>query len=109
MEVKVVTPCHVCGGWGDAEEKILLEKYSHYELESRHRITLCYGCFLDELLSLQGELVDYLGMRKSKYTAEGYSQLSEVENPSLGKDKYCLECHKRLALMRIALKMRNSS
>lgn len=109
MEIRDVTPCHVCGGWGDLEETIQTRRYSDYRLESGQIITLCYGCYLDELLSLQGDLVDYLGIRKSKHTAEGYTHTEELAKPSVGKDKYCVECQKRFKLIKLHLKLREDS
>lgn len=64
---------------------------------------------IDELLALQADLVDYLNIRKSKYTAESFSETDVLVNPRTHKDKYCDECEKRYALLKLVAGLREGS
>ena len=72
LEVKDVTQCYVCGGWPGAVENFNSNSsFKEYYLDSGQKIVLCHSCWLDEILSLQGDLADDLKLPISGKTAGG--------------------------------------
>ena len=72
-----------------------------YGLESDSEIILCNGCWLEEVLSNQGGLLEALNIRKEEATA-AIRYLKDAD-ALITKDKYCLECEKRLSLTKLIL------
>ena len=102
LEVKDVTQCYVCGGWPGAVENFNSNSsFKEYYLDSGQKIVLCHSCWLDEILSLQGDLADDLKLPISGKTAGGIHFSRDIENPAIQKGKFCNNCNKTLQLTKI--------
>jgi hypothetical protein len=102
LEVRDVGPCYVCGGWDGVADKFDPDyEHNEYELDSGETIILCKGCWLEEMLALQGELVSDLKLPLNRGCASGYRIARSVSQPQVTKDKYCPSCNKRLALLKV--------
>ena len=97
-----VTPCIVCGGWdGSVQSFDKDDEFNEYKTTIGTTFILCKGCWIEEMLSLQGDLARDLNLPVAKGSASGYIQLRSIDSPAIQKDKYCRNCHKRLAYLKL--------
>src|SRR5262245_39594902 len=91
LEVRQVRPCFVCGGWPSAPPS----KPEHYFTirDDGTSIILCNICWLEEVLSNQGELKRRLKIRGQR------DLVVAPERAVPDKDKFCPACNCRLALL----------
>jgi len=105
-----VTPCLVCGGWDGILEALDADsEFTEYYLESGNYIILCSHCWLEEMLCLQGSLVSDLNLPISGGLASGYTISNRAVEKEIVKDKYCSNCNKRYALLKIVKNIENNS
>ncbi len=91
LEVRPVQPCFVCGAWpGEKPSK----PEHHFTIrDDGTPITLCNFCWLEEVLSDQGDL-------KKRIKIRGERDLVVAPGrPAPGQDKFCPTCNCRLALL----------
>lgn len=93
LEVREVQACYVCGGWPDVRSS---EQHRHFTIrEDGNEIALCDFCWLEEVLSDQGDL-------KQRLRIKGEHDLVVApDQPSPTTDKFCPACNRRLALLKI--------
>src|SRR5262245_16049158 len=93
LEVRKVQPCFVCGGWPDVKPS----KPEHHFIirEDGTRITLCNICWLEEVLSDQGDLKARLKIRGERDLVVARSRTTPE------KDKFCPACNRRVALLQV--------
>ncbi len=94
--IKPVTPCYVCGGWNLPSNLVDKAEYIEYTLEDDRKITLCTICYLEEFLADQGDSDEFIGAKGDDLRFQRI-----IETESKEKDKYCEECKKRLALLKL--------
>jgi hypothetical protein len=95
LEVRDVKPCFVCGAW-EMDDRNL--EYHDFEIrDGGHKLTLCHICWLEEILSNQGDLKDRLRIS----TSQDLRECLPLERQK--KDKYCETCRTRLALLKIMI------
>ena len=106
LTVVETTPCISCGQ-SETSLKILQqdinEKFSHdsvtysnYRAFEKIEMILCNLCIFD----FTSVAPEFLGLEKAKTICSSYFQfLTNVENPEIRKDKYCLNCNMRLAYL----------
>ena len=93
LEVRHVQPCFVCGGWPEVKPS----KPDHYFTirDDGTPITLCNVCWLEEVLSNQGDL-------KKRLKIGGERDLVVApERSAPDEDKVCPACNRRLALLEV--------
>jgi hypothetical protein len=93
LEVRAVNPCFVCGGLPDVAPS---KPDWHFKIrEDGTPLTLCEICFLEEVLSNQGDLKERIRIKDQR-------DLVEVSPGSTPKfDKFCPTCNQRLSLLNI--------
>jgi hypothetical protein len=82
----------VCGAWPDVKPG---DPIRHFKIRDNDTLlTLCNVCWLEEVLSDQGDLKDRLkiGGEQDLVTAP--------ERPQPETDKFCPACNRRLALLK---------
>lgn len=102
MEVRETTPCFVCGCWHEGEnlhEILDRDSFSIYGLPDNTEIVLCTMCYLEDVISNLGDILDELNIRKEE--AEEKLRFFDFAEYRISKDKYCTECRKRLALLKV--------
>jgi len=102
LEVRDALPCFVCGCWHqgeDLEKKVNESDVSIYGLVDNTEIILCHLCYLEDVLSGRGDLLEHLNIRKEE-SAAGVRFFDHAEAKII-KDKYCTTCEKRLALIKL--------
>jgi hypothetical protein len=93
LEVRGVRPCFVCGGWADATQSEALQDFTIRD--GGTPITLCNICWLEEVLSNQGDL-------KKRIKINGQPDLVVApDRPAPDIDKVCAVCNRRLALLEL--------
>jgi hypothetical protein len=93
LEVRVVEPCHVCGGWPNIPPS---KPDRHFTIRNDGGLlTLCNLCWLEEALADQGDLKQRLKIK------DEHDLVVISDQPSSNKDKFCPACHRRLALLSI--------
>jgi len=92
LEVREVNPCFVCGGW----PAVPPSKPEHHFLlrDTRARITLCHFCWLEEVLSDQGDLKARLKIKSE------LDLVDTADAPTQEIDKFCTTCNRRFALLK---------
>jgi len=118
LEVRDVTPCLECGALEDSVAVLrqdIAERFQHdtveyavYRILETLEISLCTYCALD----IGSYSPDVFGLGKKDRVGFGELQLLRVlRDPSVGKDKYCSECKRRLSFTKFLLEARrlNSS
>jgi hypothetical protein len=91
LEVRKVEPCIVCGGWPDIKPS----KPEHrFKIRGDGTaIILCNLCWLEEVLSDQGDL-------KKRLRITGERDLVITPDlPAAPSDKFCPACNRRFALL----------
>ena len=93
LEARRVEPCFVCGGWLNVEPS---KPEHHFTIrEDGTPITLCNICWLEEVLSEQGDL-------KERLKIKGHRDLVDLaDRISPEWDKFCPACNRRLALLEV--------
>ncbi len=110
LEVRYITPCYVCGGhYTFAEYSKSDSLFQEFVLDSGQTLVLCEGCWIEEILSLQGCLADELKLPKSGGIAIGISILSRSVSPMIQKGKYCNSCDKTLNLLNVIREIGNAT
>jgi len=105
LEVRHTSPCFVCGAWysEDELEKIIENSdFKIYGLLNGSEIALCTFCYLEDVLSNLGDLLEELKIRKEE-ASTCVRYLNDAE-ALITKDKYCVECEKRLSLLKVIVK-----
>ena len=93
LEVRKVQPCVACGGWTGVGAS---KPEHHFTIrDSGARITLCNSCWLEEILSDQGDLKERL-----KINSENDLVVAPAQ-PCPETDKFCPTCNRRLALLKL--------
>src|SRR5882724_10434656 len=93
LEVRRVQPCFVCGGWPGVEPS---KPEHHFTIrEDGTPITLCNICWLEEVLSDQGDLKERLKIKGERDLVVAH------DRPPAEKDKFCRVCNRRLALLEV--------
>src|SRR5262249_54587678 len=91
LEVRSVQPCFVCGGWPGVDPA---KPEHHFTIrDDGTAIILCNVCWLEEVLSDQGDL-----KRRLKIGSE-HDLVVAPERPPANSDKFCPVCNRRLALL----------
>ena len=114
--VKEVTPCIECGALEDRVQVLKQDiaegfvhdsiTYSEYRIFESIEASFCDFCVLD----FGSYDPTYFGLPKG--TKIGYEKmqfLKSIEKPSVGKDKYCPSCNRRLAFIRFLLRARDEN
>lgn len=105
LEVREVAPCHECGG----EPKELLHfrkgqhSYAEYEVLPGLNLILCNFCDVDF------GTFDPAFFGLARNASIGYQSMrlvGAVQDPSIGKDKFCAACGYRLAFLRFVRQSR---
>lgn len=93
LEVREVEPCYVCGGWPN----VVSSKPDRWFTirDDGSPITLCNICWLEGVLSDQGDLKQRLKIKGD------HDLVFTSDQPSPKKDKFCPACNRRLALLNI--------
>ncbi len=102
-----------CGTLPDQVELLrqdIAERYAHdsveyctYRVFDTFELTLCDSCAIG-IGSYRPEYFGLAGNRRLGF--EELDLLKRITAPSLGKDKYCPECKKRVAFIDVVLKVR---
>ena len=92
LEVREVTPCFVCGAW---DSKLNTEIHNFEIRETGEQLCLCNICWLEKILSNQGDLKERLQITSN----EDLRSARSIEHQT--KDKYCPSCRTRLALLKL--------
>ncbi len=93
LEVRAVRPCFVCGGWSGATPS---EPQRHFTTrDDGTPITLCNICWLEEVLSDQGNLKQRIKIRGER------DLVVAPDRPAPERDKFCPVCNCRLALLEV--------
>ena len=107
------TPCICCGQF-ETSLKVLKQdvkenfshdsvNYSIYRAFEKYEVSLCCLCRL-EFSSYNPE---FFGFSKNKIISpDNFQFLESIEAPSIEKDKYCENCHMRLAYLLFTQKLR---
>lgn len=91
LEVRRVQPCFVCGAWPDVTPA---KPHHHFAIrDDGTPITLCHICWLEDLLSDQGDLKARLRIR----SASDLVVVPDQQSPEW--DKFCSSCNCRLILL----------
>ena len=98
LEVKEFAPCDDCGG---LEQEINhfkggSHKYNVYEIYNGLKLQLCNFCDVD-FGSYKSEYWGFL--RDERIGYENFKFISEAENPTIQKTKFCPECKKGLKFL----------
>ena len=113
LEIREVTPCFECGVLED-QVAMLREaiqtafehdsvNYGVYRIFDALEITLCDFCAID----IGSYDPEYFGLRKDdKLGFQDLHIARKLHEPSVGKDKYCPECNRRLAFINFLLQAR---
>ncbi len=93
LEIREVQPCYVCGGWPNVSPS---KPDRHFTIrDDESLLTLCNFCWLEEVLSDQGDL-------KQRLRIKGEQDLvAAPDRPPPKTDKFCAACNCRLALLKI--------
>ena len=70
--------------------------YQRLEIFAGLELNLCNSCMVD----FGAYDPSYFGARGARIGFERMRVVGDVPNPSVGKDKYCPECHRRLTFLR---------
>lgn len=110
LEVKDSTPCFVCGCWFEGDElkgELAKDNFTVYALKDDTEVVLCGSCHLEEVVANQGDLLEILNIRYEE--AQSGIRFMEYSEAKLSKDKYCLQCNKRGALLKLVGKYAKNS
>jgi hypothetical protein len=112
LEPREVTPCFICGGFPKSVA-LLAEKsddwknkFTEYELPDGRRIVICPGCEVEEFLA-DGGWGWNPGFPVPKLPLNYLAFVREILSPEISADKYCGNCHLRLAFMKILAERNN--
>lgn len=106
LTVVETTPCISCGS-SEISLKILKQdieenfshdsiNYSIYRALEKIEVVLCNLCTL-EFTSVDPE---FFGFKKERtINPNDFQFLNTIENPAVGKDKFCSSCHMRLSYL----------
>src|SRR5262245_60926907 len=95
LEVRNVTPCTICGGWPQSAERFDSQaEYYEWQLPSGERLTLCRSCELEEFMVPAG-WGHRLGLLANRLPVKVLQLLRPLQQPQLGKDKFCTNCNLR--------------
>ena len=105
LEVRDVAPCDECGADPEELEHFRQGKhtYQRFEIFDGLELNLCDFCMVD----FGSRDPSYFGLpRSSRIGFERMRFVSDVRNPSIGKDKYCPDCGRRLAFLKFVAEAR---
>ena len=100
LEVRETTPCFMCGPWGDPHERLnQLKDVWAYSLFGTHTIVLCYACVLEEFMVPHG-MSECLLLPDDREAIDCLTNANIDVPRTVTKDKFCVQCDKRLALLK---------
>jgi hypothetical protein len=99
LEVRDVAPCDECGAQPEELTHFAAGKHSfmEYEIFPPLKLTLCNFCDVD----FGSSDPTFFGLpRNARIGYQFMRALRRIEAPTLGKDKYCPACNRRLSFLR---------
>jgi hypothetical protein len=97
LETREVAPCYDCGALPEELEHFKEGKHTYAELKLfGATIVLCDFCQAD----FDSYAPSYFRRTGRPRFSRQMSILDEVTQPTISKDKYCPNCHRRLAFFR---------
>jgi hypothetical protein len=114
LETQEVTPCFICGGFPESIRRLAenpadrKNKFTEYELPDGRRIVICPACEVEEFLA-DGGWGWNLGFSVPSVPLQYLRYLGEIADPETSVDKYCNNCHLRLAFMKVLAERENQS
>ena len=99
LEVREVAPCEECGGDPQEIDHFRQGKhtYQRFEVFAGLELTLCNFCMVD----FGSYDPTFFGLPQGSHVGfERMRFVQDVPNPTLGKDKYCPGCRRRLAFLK---------
>lgn len=106
LEVREVAPCDECGAEPEELEHFRSGQHTYQRLEvfAGLELNLCNFCMVD----FGSYDPIYFGLpRGSRIGFERMVFVQDVRNPTVGKDKYCPECRRRLVFLKFVSKARH--
>lgn len=101
LEVRDVAPCFICGGWpGIAEKFTPASEYREWRMPGGQMIVLCSPCEVEEFM-VPGGWGYRLRLTKRRLPVNELERVRLIEQPQLGRDKFCPSCNLRLSFLRI--------
>ena len=101
LEVRDVTPCFICGGWAVTVEKFRPDaEYREWRMPGGQMIVLCSPCEVVEFM-VPGGWGYRLGLTKRRLAVIELERVRLIEQPQLGRDKFCPSCKLRLSFLKI--------
>lgn len=99
LEVRDVAPCDECGAVPQELEHFKSGKHSYaeYEVFPRLKLKLCNFCDVD----FGSHDPTFFGLSRSARIGYEFMRLVQpIQEPALGKDKFCPSCNLRLTFLR---------
>jgi hypothetical protein len=99
LEVRDVAPCAECGAVPQELEHFKSGKHSYaeYEVFPQLELTLCHFCDVD----FGSRDPTFFGLPRSARIGYEFMRLVQpIQEPTLGKDKFCPSCNLRLSSLR---------
>ena len=97
LVAKDVTPCADCDASEARLRQNLTTTYMEYEVYFNQRLVLCNFCDVD----FSSYKPEYFGFPSTKKIGlQDFNFIQVVTDKTLGVDKYCPECDKRLAVLK---------
>jgi hypothetical protein len=101
LEVRDVTPCFICGGQPEMVERFSPDAdFREWRMPGAQLIVLCHGCELEEFM-VPGGWGYRLGLPAYALPVNALQSVRHLEQPSLGRDKFCPNCKLRLAFLEV--------
>jgi hypothetical protein len=101
LEIRDVTPCHICGAWNGMVEAFAPDLvFEEWRLPGGAVIILCDACKLEEFM-VPGGCAERLGLRNIRLAINDLQFVRTMQSPKIGKDKFCPSCNLRLAFLKL--------
>jgi hypothetical protein len=100
LDFRDVTPCFVCGSWPEVVARFdATIAFTEFRLPWGRSIVLCRGCELEEFMVPGGW--GYRLAPKEKLPVNVLQRVRAIDEPRLGRDKFCPACNIRLAFAQV--------
>ena len=108
LEVRDVTPCFICGGWPGTVEKFRSDtEYREWRMPGGQMIVFCSPCEVEEFM-VPGGWGYRLGLPTRRFPVNDLQRMRLIEQPQLGRDKFCPSCKLRLSFLKIVAECRSA-
>ncbi len=100
LGAREVTPCFICGGWPESVASFdPSANYREFRLPDDQLIVLCSSCELEEFMVPNGW--GYKLVSGYKLPVNALQPVRLLQDPQVGRDKFCPSCNLRLAFLRL--------